>query len=152
MSADIPDVWLIQFTWIMFATSWMWLTWCLPCRPWCPYLPWSQGSRLLPGRRTEKTVGWGYSKRKMNGIIHTLKAFVWYSQTHTHPLKDELTHRCGTLASSTVAMVTLDRLFFIPHSCLLAKLRSVLQDFTEIVIISMKYCTQDYPHHHRSSH
>lgn len=40
----------------------------LPCRPWYPYLPWSQGSRLLPGKRIGgDKKRWGCNKGERTG-------------------------------------------------------------------------------------
>lgn len=109
----------------------------LPCHPWYPCLPWSRGSRLLPGRRIKETEG-GEDVTKVNEWHNTDAETIWEAFTHTHTLSKTSTHRCWVLARSPVAIETLDRLFFFLFfffASVPAKVR--IRDFIEIIISIM---------------
>lgn len=118
---------------------------CLPCRPWCPYLPWSQGSHLLPGKRVKKTERWGSSKGEWRAK-YTRRNHLCGIHTDAHTHRRAHTQMWNLGKFPCCHRNSWSSFFFF---CISKNSDRFLQDFIEI--ISMKHFAQDHPHHHHSS-
>lgn len=108
----------------------------LPCHPWYPCLPWSRGSRLLPGRRIKETEG-GEDVTKVNEWHNTDAETIWEAFTHTHTLKDEHTQMLSLGKIPCCHRNSWSSFFFLFFFFASVPAKVRIQDFIEIIISIM---------------